>query len=224
MPRKLIRTTALLALLASSAQAQTITGYNLTNARPSGFGGFTHTYTGTITPIGGGLANYTGGGSGSLNDNLVAAQNGNMAFQVSDNTTLTLLMSGTFQWSSLTLFGGTPNPPNFLQGALTGATISFGGSSASLTSIATGVDCTTTGQLCDDRFDFAGTALAGLSGNSITISNFQGGFLSGGQRFFTITEVGVTAATSVVPEPATVALTGFGVALLGVAARRRRTV
>ena len=73
---------ALAAGIASPAFAQTVVSYDIENAIPSGVGGWTNFYTGTITfPPPFTYENYTGNGSGTLND-------GNIPSNVNDNELL----------------------------------------------------------------------------------------------------------------------------------------
>ena len=212
---------AVLTLAASSVHAQSILRYDINNVRLSGFGSFTHVYTGgMITSLGGGLAAYTGG-IGSLNDGVTAVgQNGNMLFQASDNTVITLFLSGSTKLSSFTVFGGLFPAANILPGTLTGATIKFGGLQAILASTPSGGACFS-GQ-CDDTFNFAGTVFDGVTGSTIEFSNFLGGFTQSGERFFNASEFSIVAAQSTVPEPSSFALMLVGGALVTVVSKRRQ--
>lgn len=217
--KKLLVAAASFALMAPSAHAQGIIGYDITNARPSGFGSWSHTYTGSITAPVNGLSNYSGGG-GTMNDWTISnSGTDNQLFKVSDNSVITLYLSGTFQLSSLTIFGGIFENAN--PGAITGATIGFGGGLATLTS--TPINDVCFNYLCDDLFTFAGTSLAGLSGNTITLSNIQSV-----QQNFNISEISVSgtplAPVTAVPEPSSFALFGFGFATVLFAVRNRKRV
>ena len=219
--RTLLGITTLLA--ASAVEAQSIIGYNITNVRPSG-GGWTHTYNGVATAPVNGLSNYSGGTLGTLNDGSLGNNaTGNHLFNIADNTSITFFLSDTYQLSSLTLFGGVFTSFNVIPGALTGATIDFGGGSATLASTPSGAQCSSGGTRCDDIFTFAGTSLAGLSGNTVTVRSFTGGGLSGGERYFGIAEAAFvgTAPTTTVPEPSSVALMSAGLLAVGTAMRRR---
>ena len=113
-------------LLASSVQGQVITGYDITNVRLSGYGGWTHTYTGTITPNGSGTYDYSGG-SGTLNDGLFGNDNFNSElFLLSDQSVFTLFLDGNYNLTNLNLYGSF-GEGNHIPGSLTGATIGFGG-------------------------------------------------------------------------------------------------
>ncbi|HEY8831770.1 MAG TPA: PEP-CTERM sorting domain-containing protein [Gemmatimonadaceae bacterium] len=207
-------------LLASSVQGQVITGYDITNVRLSGFGGWTHTYTGTITPVGGDLYNYSGGG-GTLNDGLFGNNNFNSElFTLSDQSVFTLFLDGNYTLTNLNLYGSF-GEGNFIPGTLTGATIGFGGSSAAITSTPFSVGPMCSSGPCDDAFSFAGTALAGLSGNQITLSDFQGGWV-GDYTYYSISEIDTQGGLSTTtPEPSSVVLLFSGLVAVFGAARRK---
>lgn len=206
-------------LLASSVQGQVITGYNITNARPSGYGNWFHTYTGTIAPNGGGLYDYSGG-SGTLNDGSYGANNiDSQLFTLGDNSVLTLFFDNTYNLTNLTLFGSYGDN-NYIPGTLTGATFGFGGASAAITSTPFSVGPPCFSGPCDDAFSFAGTPLFGQSGNWITISDFQGG----SSGYYSISEInaqGTLATTTTTPEPGSMVLLFSGLAAVFGVARRK---
>jgi hypothetical protein len=204
-------------LLASSVQGQVITGYNITNVRPSGFGGWTHTYTGTITSNGDGTYNYSGGG-GTLNDGLFGANSVNSElFLLGDNSVFTLFLDGNYNLANMNLYGSF-GEDNYIPGTLTGATIGFGGGSAAITSTPFSVGPSCTSGPCDDAFSFAGTALAGLSGNQITLSDFQGGW----SGYYSISEIDAQSGSATsTPEPSSVVLLFSGLVAVFSGARRK---
>lgn len=212
----LIRAVLAVALLAPSVQAQVITGYNITNTRLSGFGQWSHTYSGTMTAVGGGLYNYTGGG-GTLNDGSFAVDhNNNHLFQTGDNSVITLFLDNVYSLSGFNIFGGNA-PGNSIPGTLTGATIGFGASFANIASTPFSTSGTCGSGPCDDAFSFASTALATETGNQITISNVQSGF------YFSIAEVDARGVAVVAtPEPASFVLLATGLGVIAGIRRRNR--
>ena len=211
----------------------TIASYDIQATPQSGHGNWTHAYSGTITPTGvnftnfsfaGTLANYSGG-SGTLNDGSPGtSQDSTHLFvspQANDGTSIlpviTLNLSGLSSINSILISGGH-FASNTIPGAITGFTITIGGVSAALTSTATGPACSS--GPCDDLFTLTGTALDGVVGSPITLSNELGTV----SNWFSIGEITLdgTAQTSLdpVPDPATRSLLGVGLA--GAACRRFR--
>lgn len=201
-----------------NAQAVSISGYDITQARLSGFGGWNHFYSGTIGS--GDPTTYTGG-RGTLNDgDIPTGLARNQLFLVSDMPTITLHLSSGTAIKSIELYGGNV-PNNFVPGALTGWDVPIGGTTVTLASTDFGPTICRFGTLaCNDSVSLLGTALEGVATSTVMLSNFQVGDPAGGwEDYFNIGEVTV----SPVPEPETYALMLAGLGVLGFAARRRRT-
>ena len=205
---------------ASWGAAVSILSYDITNASVSGCGSWSHSYSGTITANGGigqigcSLANYSGA-SGTLNDSVIGSfTNDTQLFD--GEATITLHLSGLVTLNSVLIFGGDFEN-NSIPGLITGATLGFGGSSVALGS--TNVGPSVNSGLANDLFTISSTALDGLTGDTLVLSNFT----RGGASFYSITEIVVDgSAASVAPEPSTYMLVGSGLGGLLWLARRRR--
>lgn len=200
-----------------NAHALSITSYDITQARLSGFGGWNHFYSGTIGS--GDPTTYTGG-RGTLNDGGIPTGTArNQLFLASDMPTITLHLSSSTAINSIEVYGGD-FPNNYVPGSLTGWDVTIGGTTVTFASIDFGPTVCRFGTLaCNDSVSLLGSALEGVATNTVTLSNFQVGNPAGGwEDYFNIGEVTV----SPVPEPATYALMLAGFGVLGLAARRRR--
>jgi len=168
---------------------------------------------GTITATGWstcGLATYSGG-SGTLNDGVIGVSGGDtQLFLASVGPIITLHLSGMVSLNNAEVHGGN-FPESIIPGKLDGATFGFGGASVTLGSTPFGGDP-------NDRFSCADTALEGMAGNTLTISNVTGPLFDSS---FTITEITLDG-DSAVPEPATCLFLGTGLAMLVAFARLRR--
>ena len=205
-----------------------IVSYDITDAVLSGHGNWHHTYSGTITPgisiNNGGFAGTAGtytGGSGTLNDGVIAnnkdlsqlfVQGGSASL----NPVITLFLPGLYTINSISIYGGPT--ANSIPGCFTGVTVGIGGSSAAITTSGFGSnsDCSVP---VNDLATITGSALAGVSTSTITLSQFTGPLLF---NWFSITEIVVdgTPVASDVPEPASFGLIGAGL-MLTVALKRR---
>jgi hypothetical protein len=197
-------------ILNSAASAETIriTSYDVQQTPISGFGGWHHTYNGTITPTGRTdwmtgfeIADYSGGG-GTLNDGLIA--NGIDVFDdhlfLTRNDSaglpiipvITLHLDGIHTISQISLFGG--DFCNSLPGAIGGATVEIIGTSAPLATSPFGTaNCT--GQQPNDMLDLSTTPLATIPTNQIILRNF----INGGGDQFPITEIEVDGSPAMSP-------------------------
>ena len=212
MANKSIIISAVALMLSVDAQAAvTIMSYDITNAQTSGFGGWTHTYTGTITPTGFGKFNYSGGG-GTLNDGFIPTSHiDNQLFSPGDNSTITLHLNTFSAIGTINIFGGETEY-NSVPGTLTGATITIGGTSVAINSTPFGP--TSVSNLCNDNFSLAGTSLADIATNTVSLSNFQGGW----SQYYNIGEITVAA----VPEPEEWAMMLMGFGLVGWQVNRKQ--
>ena len=102
-------------------------------------------------------------------------------------------------------------------GTLTGWSVTIGGNTQAFTSTGFGASCTS--GLCSDAVSLAGSGLELLSTDTLTLSNFQGGWYG----YFSAAEITVNGVAAPVPEPETYALMLGGLGVMGLLARRRRS-
>lgn len=213
----------LLSFASLAAHSQTISSYDIQNGRlTDNAPGWQWNYSGSITPSAttAGLFDYTGG-SGTLNDGIIPQYHENIqGFVPSDNTVLVLHLSGASTINEINFFSMLGQ--NVLAGNLSGTTISFGGQSVALQSTDWGASCGFT--LCNDRISLLDTALAGISTDVITLSNFTSVNFPGYGGAFPIGEITLSgSAIPAVPEPANVAMLLAGLGLMGFVIRRKNS-
>lgn len=214
--KRLVLACALAAGLASAVSAQTVSGYDITDAALSGFGGWAHTYNGTITTTGNDTANgisftrgnYSGMGSGTLNDGGTNDGVGNaQLFGLTSSTSpsIVVYLDGTYFVDDITLWGFDNN--NSIPGNVDGYDLTINGHTQSFGGTETNNDLFTT---------LAGSGLDSLQATSFTLSNFVLEGQSGWTEIFSISEI--TFSGRPVPAPGAFALLCLG----GVASIRRR--
>lgn len=202
---------------AAGAGTVTVTGYDVQNAARSGFGSWAHTYGGTITDTGAGSANgfgftradYTGAGSGTLNDGSPGTSIADTQLFANNSfasPVITLYLNGSFSITDLTLFSFDTG--NSIPGTILGLDVTIDGVTESFV---------TTEPTANDEFiNLVGSSLDGLVDNQVILSNFIHDGSNSLNEMFCIGEV--TLNGDVVPAPGAIALLGFA----AVATRRRR--
>jgi PEP-CTERM motif len=202
---------ALAAAIASPVFAQTVVSYDIENAIPSGVGGWTNAYTGTITfPPPFTYENYTGNGSGTLNDGYVPNNVSNNEL-LDNNAVITVNLNGSYTLSTIYILSDLTD--NTIPGDIASVDVTVGGNTASygLTNYGPiGIS----GVGIDQYITLTGLQ-ASTPTTSFTLSNIGGG------GYVAIGELEVSGTLSAVPEPSTwvMMLVGFGG--LGLSALRR---
>ena len=215
--------------LSSAAAPLTIASYDVTDTPLSGFGCWSHTYSGAITltnrtVIGCGndppvpVANYAGG-SGSLNDGVIApSEYFSQLFTLtsydggpplSPSITLHLATPGTV--NRIQIYGG--NPANAIPGGIDGVTVEIGGVAIAFATTPFGV-LNALGVPVNDEIDLSGSALAGVLTDLIVLRDFTGALAF--SSAISITEITVAS----LPEPATLALLAVGFGAFATTRRR----
>ena len=205
--RSLVMTVTVAQAAVANAEQVTITGYDVEQTPGSGWGCWSHTYTGTIsdtgrtvgggvvcTPEGSKIFDYSVGG-GTLNDGVIGitidtthlfttrnADDGQPVIPV-----ITLHLAGTFFVNQIDLYGGGMLD-NALPGALDGLTVEIGGSTLTLATTPLGAP-NAIGVPANDRVDLTGTPLASIPTNQIVLKNFTSSLFGSPFDQFSITEI-----------------------------------
>jgi len=209
-------TYVVIAGLAAGASGQVVTGYDIADATMSGGGGWNHFYNGTITATGSDIANgyafdradYTGAGSGTLNDgNLSGGTGASNLFGLTSSTSpsITVYLDQTYFVEEIVLWGS--ENLNQIPGNIDGFDLTINGITTSLFGTETNDDLSTL---------LFGSGLENLGTTAITLSNFVLEGQDDWTELFSITEI--TVSGTPVPAPGTLALLGLG----GFGATRRR--
>jgi len=208
----------ILALSTSATAAPTITGYDVSNADPSGTGGWSHQYSGTIVNLGS-VRDYTGG-TGTMADGIFGTSpDSTQLFFSESDASITVFLDDYYKIDSVSLFGGDPS--DAVPGGIDSADFTVGSTSLNLNGFPFG-PLGQSRQLVNDDFLFTSTGLDQIRTNQFTISGISasGGDFNG--EWFSISEITVQGTISPVPEPSTYALMLGGLGLVGFMAARRR--
>lgn len=198
-----------LPLTVLAADPISIVSYDVEQTPDSGWGGWSHKYSGAITDtgrtlLGGKILNYTGGG-GTLNDDIISLDvNGTHLFTTTNDDggrpispQITLYLDGTYLVEKIRVYGGNVSS-NAIPGAITGATIEVGGTSETLSSTDIG-DLNPIQIPFDDLFDLTATPLAGIPTDRIILKNFSSSLFDNPFDQFSITEITVEGTVGLSP-------------------------
>jgi hypothetical protein len=200
-----------------------ITGYDILNADVSGTGAWSHTYSGTITPTTGSLANYSGG-TGTMADGVLAGtDHTNTQYFTTQgaNPQITLYLDGYYTISQIDFYGGDFGAVNnSTPGAIIGMDITLNASTQTFATTPFGPQNCCTLNLINDRVTITGSTLDGLVTNQIIISSVTSNRAGLFADDFSIAEIVIDGQRASVPEPSTLLLLGSGLVGLGFVRRR----
>jgi hypothetical protein len=225
MMRFALKLATLALLLAGAGRAQAdllVTGYDITNAEPSGFGVWQHTYTGKMTPSGAGIYNYTGGG-GTLNDGLIGTGTYNtQLFSIPADPAITVHLGSVGPVSRINLYSFA-NTSNLIPGNIVSVDVTINGVTQTFTPQGFG-PVGASGFPVHEFLDLSKSPLGGLPTNTFTLSNVKA--TGSWSNYYSISEITVNAPAFSIPlstpEPGGLALLGTGLAVLIGFARVRR--
>ncbi len=185
------------------AGAQLIARYDILNADVSSTGGWFHSYSGTIAPTVGSLADYSGG-TGTMADNVIletTEANTQLFLTPNPGPVITLFLDGTHQIDRLEFFGGA-HSGNSIPGAIDGMDITINGVTETFTTIPFGPSNSQMINLLNDRVDLTDSVLAGAITDQIIISNVTANESGGGPSVrFSITEIVINGSVDSPPGP-----------------------
>ena len=190
-----------------------ISSYSIQDAVISGYGGWAHTFSGTITPVRsftngiggppGVVANYDNG-SGTLNDGIIGTGPSNTELFVSGDSVdgggpikpvITLKLTKQAMVQTIRISGGDFDF-NLFPGQITAVTAVINGQSAAVTTTSSGF-VNFLGVGVDDIVDLTSTPLASLTTDTVILRDFVFNPITFNQ--FTITELAVDGLTEVPP-------------------------
>jgi hypothetical protein len=199
---------ALLCASPALANPVAISAYDVELTPPSGYGGWSHTYTGTVTDSGRGLGPVNGcsatspdcqlvnerGGAGTINDGAFSSVDEDQLLIAGTDAqgepftpTITLHLAQRAKVQQIRIFGGG-SPFNAIPGALEAATVKIDASAVALSTVQAG-DIGPLGFAADDILDLRGTGLDAVSTSDIVLTDMTAVAQLAGQ--FSITEVTV---------------------------------
>lgn len=225
MRKKFLFILAIFCIVAGTAgmvHATYITSYDIVNAVNSGFGSWSHEYSGTITDIesidvsgyAGTLSDYSGG-AGTLNDGIIGTNNSDTQLFATDyHPEITLYLDNYYTLDNMTLYSFTG--ANVIPGNITSVDLTIGGITETfLTSTSMGMDH----EFIDIVLGSSG--LSDIATKQVILSGFKTDGSNSYPFMFSISEIDMTANPAApVPEPTTIVLLGTG--LLGLAGASRK--
>lgn len=205
----------------SNAAPVSVSAYDVTNTQGSGFGGWSHFYTGMITNNLNGTVNETGG-SGTLNDGLIGTSYVDTHLfynsMTNDNTSFDLYLSQSTYVTSISLYSFFDGQ-NAIPGNITGLYVTINGNSGFFNTTGFG-PMNFTGVPVHELINLAGSGLDTLLTNQITLWGFVS--TGGWAAYSSISEVVINEAgnPTPAPEPSTMILLGTGIAAVALFRKR----